>query len=82
MSDEFSFAVDQQDTQQQPNRAGEPAPPADGDTDPEADNGGSSWHGKKLPRLSAGALGAAAEEYSGRTKWRAGNQHERFRGSR
>lgn len=79
----FTLPADQQDPQQQqPNRTGEPSPPADRDTNPEADDAGGSGHREELAGFPAGASGAAAEERSGRTEWRASHQHERPRGSR
>lgn len=71
--------ADQQDSQQQPDGAGESAAPADGDADPEADHAGGSGHREELPGLPAGASGAAAQEHSGRTERRSGHQHERPR---
>ena len=59
--------VDHQDPeQQQPDRAGEPPAPANGDPDPEADRAGGPGHGEELPGVPAGAPGAAAEEPAGR----------------
>lgn len=74
--------ADKQDSQQQqPNRAGESTPPADGDADPEADHAGGPGDGEELPGLSAGASGAAAEKRSGGAERRASHQHERRRGA-
>lgn len=78
-----STSADQQNSeQQQPDGAGEPAPPADGDADPEADHAGGARHREELPGVPAGAAGAAAEELAGGAERGAGHQHERPGGSR